>query len=343
MITLLTAVPGSGKSLFCIGLILKAIEEGRPVYANIAGLTIDKCYPAPDDWRDTPEGSLVIYDEAQQPHLYPSTANRGEVKDERLRAMEVHRHTGHDLVFLSQSPSFIHHHIRKLAGEHIHLYRTLGLQAATVYKWQHVVDSPNDRGEQSRSDSYPWKFPKEHYKLYKSATVHTHKFKIPKKLAALVGVICLVFAAVAWNASTNDQSILTGSAFSSQTQPETASSAKAAPSEPGGVRAAATTGQKKALPATTSLYDWSTTETAKPVSGCIYNATRCQCFDTGGQLYAMAHAQCLSVASNMLPRSIHVGGSSRGSSRQGVDAKERPKPLDSNPFSQSTSAAQGIL
>lgn len=336
MITLLTAVPGSGKTLFSIGLILKAIEEGRPVYSNIDGLKIDKCYPAPDDWRDTPEGSLVIYDEAQQPHLFPSTANRGEVKDERLRAMEVHRHTGHDLVFISQSPSFIHHHIRKLAGEHIHLYRTLGLQAATVYKWQHVVDSPNDRGEQSRSDSYPWKFPKEYYKLYKSATVHTHKFKLPKKLAALIAFILLVFAGVAWNASTNDQSILTGSAFESKAQSETVVPATAAPSEPSGVRAAATSGQKKALPATTTLYDWSTTETAKPVAGCIYNATRCQCFDSSGSLYAMAHAQCLSVATNMLPRSIKVGVSSGGSSSSGESAVSRPKPLDSNPFSTPT-------
>ncbi len=41
------------------------------------------------DWRDTPEGSLVVYDEAQQVHLYPSNAQRGPVTDERLTAMET--------------------------------------------------------------------------------------------------------------------------------------------------------------------------------------------------------------------------------------------------------------
>ncbi len=339
MITLITAVPGSGKTLYCIGLILKAVQEGRPVYANIAGLKIPQCHPAPDDWRDTPEGSLVVYDEAQQPHLYPSTAHRGEVKDERLRQMEVHRHTGHDLVFVSQSPSFLHHHIRKLAGEHIHLYRAFGAKIVTKYTWQHTVDSPNDRGEQGRADSVPWKFPKEHFQYYQSATIHTHKFKMPKKLAALLLLIVAVAGLVVWNAATNESSLLTGSGADIH-QP--VASATAAPSEPGGVRAAATTGQKKALPATTTLYDWSTTETAKPVAGCIYNATRCQCFDASGSLYAMAHAQCLSVASNMLPRSINVGGSSRGSSGQGMDAKERPKPLDSNPFAQVTNPAQSL-
>jgi len=341
MITLITAVPGSGKTLYCIGLILKAVEEGRPVYSNIAGLKIPQCHPAPDDWRDTPEGSLVVYDEAQQPHLYPSTAHRGEVKDERLRQMEVHRHTGHDLVFVSQSPSFLHHHIRKLAGEHIHLYRAFGAKIVTKYTWQHTVDSPNDRGEQGRADSVPWKFPKEHFQYYQSATIHTHKFKVPKKLAALLIFIVVVSGLVVWNASTNQNSLLTGSGADIH-QP--VASATAAPSEPGGVRAASTTGQKKALPATTTLYDWSETETAKPVAGCIYNATRCQCFDASGSLYAMAHAQCLSVATNMLPRSINVGGSSRGSSRQGMVSGESQQSLiGANPFAEAATPAPGVL
>ncbi len=341
MITLITAVPGSGKTLYCIGLILKAVEEGRPVYANIAGLKIEKCHPAPDDWRDTPEGSLVIYDEAQQPHLYPSTAHRGEVKDERLRQMEVHRHTGHDLVFVSQSPSFLHHHIRKLTGEHIHLYRAFGAKTVTKYTWQHTVDSPNDRGEQGRADSFPWKFPKEHFQYYQSATIHTHKFKMPKKLAALLVFIAVVGALVVWNAATNESSLLTGTGTALE---ETVSQPKAAPSGPGGVREATTTGRKKALPATTTLYDWSETETAKPVSGCIYNETRCQCFDSSGSLFAMAHAQCLSVASNMLPRSINVGGTSRGSSGQGMvsSGSEGKSLVGENPFAKAISPSQPL-
>jgi len=340
MITLITAVPGSGKTLYCIGLILKAVKEGRPVYSNIAGMKIPQCHPAPDDWRDTPEGSLVIYDEAQQPHLYPSTAHRGEIKDERLRQMEVHRHSGHDLVFVSQSPSFLHHHIRKLAGEHIHLYRAFGSKIVTKYTWQHTVDSPNDRGEQTRADSVPWKFPKEWFQHYTSATIHTHKFKLPKKLAFLLVFIVVCAALVVWNASTNDSSLLTGSGVDHQ---ESVAVATAAHPVPGGVRAAPTTGPKAAIPATTTLYDWSGIETAKPVSGCIYNATRCQCFDSSGDLYAMAHAQCLSVASNMLPRSINVGGGSRGSTRQGMVPGGSDKSLlGDNPFAKAATPGASL-
>ena len=191
MIKLITAVPGSGKTLSAIAMIIEVLEAGRPVFTNISGLVKDK-FPnnsllqeAPDDWRDTPEGSLVIYDEAQQAHLYPSNAQRGKVEDERLTAMETHRHSGHDLVFITQAPTFVHHHIRKLVGEHIHLYRGRGVGGAMRYEWSHTCDSPNDRKEQERATGVFWKFPKEHFGYYTSAVMHTHKFKIPYKIVAI--------------------------------------------------------------------------------------------------------------------------------------------------------------
>ena len=106
MITLITAVPGSGKTLLAVGLIWEYLKEGRAVYSNIEGLQKDKfpnnnlLFDAPDDWRETPDGSVVIYDECQQPHLYPADGQRGKVADDRLTAMETHRHSGHDLFFM---------------------------------------------------------------------------------------------------------------------------------------------------------------------------------------------------------------------------------------------------
>lgn len=210
MITLITAVPGSGKTLYSIGLIIEALNDSRPVYTNINGLIKDKfpnntlLFDAPDDWRDTPAGSLVIYDECQQPHLYPANAQRGLVSDERLTAMETHRHTGHDLVFITQAPTFVHHHVRKLVGQHIHLYRARGIPAASKYEWSHVVEQPNDRREQERADFVLWKFPKEHFSFYTSAVFHTHKFKMPAKLAILFSFIFLGVAYVVYNLISND-------------------------------------------------------------------------------------------------------------------------------------------
>lgn len=208
MITLITAVPGSGKTLFSIQLIDSANKEKRSVYTNIEGLDKHKfsfpdlIYDAPDDWRDTPHGSLVIYDECQQSHLYPATAQRGLVTDERLTAMETHRHSGHDLVFITQAPTFVHHHVRKLVGEHYHFYRAHGIAGAMRYKWSHTCDSPNDRREQERADSMMWRFPKKYFSYYQSSTIHTHKFKIPVKLFFyLVPVLLILIPAISYISS----------------------------------------------------------------------------------------------------------------------------------------------
>lgn len=336
MITIITAVPGSGKTLFAVGLVAKAAAEKRPVYTNIDGLKIPGAKPAPNDWRDTPEGSLVIYDEAQQEHLYPSTAHRGEVKDERLRAMEIHRHSGHDLVFISQSPSFLHHHIRKLAGEHIHLYRAFGLKTVTKYTWQHAVNDPNDRGEQNRADSHSWKFPKEHFKLYKSASLHTHKFKMPKKLGFLLAFICLVASFLAYNIyKSKDSSFLFTSADQlahTEREPAQSDSSDSALSKTlsaeavsglGAVGREASSTRPK-LPASTGVYDWADTEHATPVAGCISSATMCQCFSDTGQLLKMAYAACLSAITNPLPRTILVGSANE----HGQTAPAAPAPQE---------------
>lgn len=291
MITLITAVPGSGKTLYAITLIEEALIAGRPVYTNINGLVRDKftnshlISEAPDDWRDTPEGALVIYDEAQQSHLYPSNAQRGRVDDERLTAMETHRHSGHDLVFITQAPTFVHHHIRKLVGLHIHLYRARGIKGAMKYEWSHTCDSPNDRGEQTRADSGPWPFPAKFFPYYTSAVIHTHKFRIPKKLMVML-VFILALVAVA--------AFLSFSAFSSIA------------GEPASEVGEAVQAPATAPPPTSSPYTWSSTPEAIPVAGCIANEakSRCQCFSEKGVTLDLTHAACLSVISNPFPRNI---------------------------------------
>lgn len=291
MITLITAVPGSGKTLYSIGLIEDALASGRPVFTNISGLVKDKfsnphlLSDAPDDWRDTPEGSLVVYDEAQQSHLYPSNAQRGPVTDERLTAMETHRHTGHDLVFITQAPTFVHHHIRKLVGLHVHLYRSRGLQAASKYEWSHVCDSPNDRKEQQRADFVLWKFPKEHFSFYTSAVMHTHKFRMPKKLGVLLFFLVLGLGFVGFNLYKN-------SGLASMSLADDASSLIASTSS-------------ESVPLVVP-YQWSKTPEAVPVAGCIAMPSRnkCQCFSANGTTLEMSHAACLSVIDSPLPRTF---------------------------------------
>ena len=59
------------------------------------------------------------------------------------------------------------------------------------------------------------------------------------------------------------------------------------------------------------IYSWAAAEPAVPVAGCIANAdrSRCQCFSDDGITLTLEHAQCLSILTNPLPRSIKVNQS----------------------------------
>ncbi len=312
MITIITAVPGSGKTLFSVELIDKEIKKivserkkdnpddallNRRIYHNIDGLIADKFADsslidvAPDDWRDTPDGSLIIYDEAWQ--LFPATSKR-DITDDRLSDLSVHRHSGHDIIFIVQHPSQLHTLVRNLCNRHIHLYRMFGGKASTVYTWQHLVTSPNSRSEQQRADKYLWKFPKEYFSYYKSATVHTHKFRLPRKLVYFIVSALVIFSFVAYNYLNNDSIVLKHNDDIATVEAQSSTQR-------------ATVAQD--LPV--GNYSWAQTPKAEVVNGCIANTAKnyCMCFGKDGHALNMSHAACLSIIDDPIPHSMIINRS----------------------------------
>jgi len=290
MIYLITGVPGSGKSLRTIHMILEWRKEGRQVYADIDGLQIDGVLPSPADWRDTPEGSVVIYDECQK--IFPSDGKAGVATDERMRAMETHRHTGHDLVFITQAPTFVHHHIRKLVGKHIHCYRAMGLQGCTLFKWDGVCDNPNGFHERKEADSERWTYPKELFQYYKSATVHTHKFKMPKKLIMLLGFASIVIGlAVTYGLNSGIAQTIKNSSSDKSIAGSTAQSAP----EP-----------VKTAFINQNLADLVSAQTMTvSISGCV-SGRFCRCFDIDGNIIDLAETQCRDYSEGNLALPIKI-------------------------------------
>ena len=86
MINLIVGTPGSGKTQFMISKILEIIKENdkleeqglerRKIYSDIKELLIPEVDPAPDDWRDTPDGSIIIYDEVQMRREFEYKGNQ---------------------------------------------------------------------------------------------------------------------------------------------------------------------------------------------------------------------------------------------------------------------------
>lgn len=81
---------------------------------------------------------------------------------------------------------------------HHHLHRGWGLSSATIFNWAYCVDSPNaPSNKQLAEHTERFNYDKSVYKYYKSATIHTHKKRIPKNLFFIIfGVILFGYFAV---------------------------------------------------------------------------------------------------------------------------------------------------
>ncbi len=199
MLHLITGTPGSGKTLFAVSKIMeyvkqnqRLLEEGkepRTIYADIDGLEIEGVEQPPEDWRDTPDGSVIFYDEIQQREFYKKGKNDNDV----VNALQIHRHTGHDIYGITQFPVLLHQNFKAVVGLHYHLHRGWGLQSATVYTWAYCVDAPNAPSNKRLAEhTFKFSYPKSLFNVYKSATQHTHTRRIPKKFLFLLVIIAVL-------------------------------------------------------------------------------------------------------------------------------------------------------
>lgn len=182
-ITLITAVPGSGKTLRVVWYIREALREGNQVFVcNVNGLISEGEWAGwipfedPTKWEELPTGSVLVVDEAQQFFR----AALGNVPS-YIAAMETIRHMGIRLILITQSPALIHTNIRALVGRHEHLVRENGKEASVLYRRNSVIDNVRSDKALAKEDYTTWPFPKDCYGAYKSAEIHTVKRTVPHK------------------------------------------------------------------------------------------------------------------------------------------------------------------
>ena len=84
MSILISAPIRTGKTLYVIKCIFDELNKGRQVYTNIVGIKIDGVISVsssigePFDWRDLPNGSVLVWDEA---HEHPAFSEKDLLKD----------------------------------------------------------------------------------------------------------------------------------------------------------------------------------------------------------------------------------------------------------------------
>ncbi|WP_423192943.1 zonular occludens toxin domain-containing protein [Cupriavidus sp. H18C2] len=203
-ITLITATPGGGKTALAVMLIKEAADKGRPVFQlGIPELKLPYIPTPPvKDWTELrvdpddpdknelpyftfPENSLIVLDEAQR--IFRVRTPASKIPD-HVAAFETVRHTGVTFLLMTQNPTFIDTHIRKLVGRHIHL-RDVGLLGRWYYEWPECADPERFATAPIKKK---WTLPRESFGLYKSSSLHIkRKYSVPPALVLVVACVLL--------------------------------------------------------------------------------------------------------------------------------------------------------
>lgn len=190
MITLITGLPGSGKTLFTLKTVKDlADKEHRQVfYHGIPQLSLDwQLMDKPEQWCDLPHGSIIVIDECQstfRPRAASVTPPR------HVAEFETHRHHGYDIFLITQHPMLLDGNVRRLTGRHYHVNRFYGFNKSTIHEFQQIRENVDKSTKGSIQNHFV--YPKEVFEWYKSAELHTVKKRLPMRLFMMILLPCIL-------------------------------------------------------------------------------------------------------------------------------------------------------
>ncbi|HEY1138429.1 MAG TPA: zonular occludens toxin domain-containing protein [Xanthomonadaceae bacterium] len=196
-ISLLTGLPGSGKSLRCVQRIAQLVEKGEHVFVcNLNGIKVPgiSTWDDPLKWEQLPKGAILFVDEAQ--HFFP--ARRAGEPHPAVRALSTIRHLGVRLVLVTQQPDFLDSYVRGLVGFHEHLYRTSGKSNTFIFRNNQVMENVRLPFKRIKNtyDHEKWSLPEKYFAYYTSAELHTMKYRMPallRRVLIILPIAALMF------------------------------------------------------------------------------------------------------------------------------------------------------
>lgn len=174
----------------------------RNVYSDIAG-HVENCdyvQPAPQDWREVPEDSVIFMDEI---HLRPEYCDSNGKMSQNPMIVELttHAHQNKDIYLMTQDPARLNKGIHKLIEKMYLVKRPIQKPPfATIYEFERWLRDPWQAAASTRSvnyqDSYKFMYKKKWQDMYTSASAHTSiQFKIQSKfIYAIIAIVVLMSA-----------------------------------------------------------------------------------------------------------------------------------------------------
>jgi zona occludens toxin len=345
-----TGTPGAGKTLFTLWTVeQRRIADNKQLHADWVASGSDSTTPAlerdvyyfninvknlpwirlakPEDWIEKPVGSLFVFDECQE--AFPPRAN-SSTPPKYVSELAKARHQGYDLYFVTQHPTFVDPYIRKLAEEHNHLMRPYGAKRAVVHTWKGVKDNCDKSRKDSLRSSF--KHPKEVYGWYKSAEVHTHKLRIPRKILmmALIPVLLGACGYGLYNyvqgkihpTSSSTSSVLPNGRIAGSGSPSINSSPSVSVFQPASFIPVISD-----IPWSSPRYAALTTPTVAPrIVGCMIMRGDCKCLTQQGTYYKTSMPFCVAAVNNGIFQDFNDGGGGQSSTAGNEKKNEVAKP-----------------
>lgn len=194
MIYMYTGANGAGKTQYILrhAVTLRAGSD-RPIYAiGVKGLDYPaaQMFPLEDvtKWEELPDNSIVIVDEAQD---YIPRRDYKKPEPEWVKQLAKHRHRGFDFILGTPQAMMVDHFVRRLLTRHFHVKRK-SARRSLVLEWDTYQDKPDDFLRQRQAQKSLRKLDAEMWKLYQSATLHTHRARLPWQVALLVVLVPFV-------------------------------------------------------------------------------------------------------------------------------------------------------
>lgn len=218
-IYLIVGQPRHGKSQFAVKTaydyhlknleIKKRIDSGkydpekdivREIYSDIEGHS-QKCdfiHPAPADWRDVPDNSIIFMDEIHKRPEYTDLDGKMS-QNPMIVDLTTHGHHNKDIILMTQDPQRLNKGIRALIEKMYLVKRPVQKpNFATIYEFERWLRDPWQAAVSTRSvnyqDSYKFFYKKKWQDMYTSASAHTSiNFKIQSKfIYAIIAIVVLM-------------------------------------------------------------------------------------------------------------------------------------------------------
>lgn len=309
-VILLTATPGSGKTLRAVQMMDECMQAGDLVYVcNVKGIRLPGVMDWPDatDWRNIPKGGVLFVDEAQR-QGFKKSRNLPEYIEE----LSILRHYGIRIVFITQQPGYLHEHLLGLVGRHEHLLRKNGGKTINIFRSDELMENTKSLRSRITADTEAWTLPSQYYPYYDSAEIHTHKFQLPsrwKKGFLFVGIALVLFGVFGFklydSAVNPDFGISKGTNEPGDPASESEPGLAGLGSAPGVRKVPLTDAEYFAqfkprrddLPGSAPAYDHRQV-VARPKVYCLDASPhgRCRCATEQGTVYLLPHKQCAYLA-----------------------------------------------